>query len=117
MARGRRPAGLAEALHVLGHVRFDQGDYPAARDLFAESLDGYRRADDTIGGLPLMGDLGLVAYHEGDYGEAEEVLRESLALFRQNGLKDRVAGVVNLLGDLARLAGDDDGRARCTRRA
>ena len=26
---------------------------------------------DTIGGLPLLGDLGLVAYHEGDYATAD----------------------------------------------
>jgi predicted ATPase len=98
--------GLAEALHVLGHVRFDQRDFPAARDLFTEGLDGYRRADDTIGGLPLAGDLGLVAYHEGDYATAEAVFRDSLAVYRRYELKDRVAGVLNALGDLARLAGD-----------
>jgi non-specific serine/threonine protein kinase len=103
-------AGLAEALHVLGHVRFDQRAYPVARDLFAESLEGYRRADDTIGGLPLVGDLGLVAYHEGDYATAEAVFRESLAVYRRHELKDRVAGALNALGDLARLAGDP-GRA------
>ena len=63
--------GLAEAEHVLGHVRFDQTDYAAARLLFQESLDRYRRAGDIVGGLPLVGDVGLVAYHEGDYETAE----------------------------------------------
>jgi tetratricopeptide (TPR) repeat protein len=71
--------GLAETLHVLGHVRFDQRDHLAARNLFEESLQEYRRADDTIGGLPLLGDLGLVAYHEGAYATADGILRESLA--------------------------------------
>jgi predicted ATPase/DNA-binding CsgD family transcriptional regulator len=110
---GRRrsdQASLAEALHVLGHVTFDQREYSAASGLFAESLDAYRRAGDTVGGLPLVGDLGLVAYHEGDYATAESTLRESLALYREHGLKDRVAGALNLLGDLARLDGDS-GRA------
>src|SRR5262249_11279131 len=78
--------GLAEALHVLGHVRFDQRDFATARELFTQSLDGYRRAADTIGGLPLVGDLGLVAYHEGDYETAAAVLHESLGLYRQHGL-------------------------------
>jgi hypothetical protein len=51
-------SGLAEALHVLGHVRFDQRDLVAARGLFEESLDRYRRAGDTTGGLPLLATWG-----------------------------------------------------------
>jgi predicted ATPase len=101
-------SGLAETLHVLGHVRFDQRDHLAARKLFEESLQEYRRAGDAIGGLPLLGDLGLVAYREGAYTTADGILRESLALYREHGLKDRVAGALNLLGDLAQLAGDHE---------
>jgi non-specific serine/threonine protein kinase len=100
--------GLAEASHVLGHVRFDQRDLAAAEVLFQESLAAYRLAADTLGGLPLMADLGLVAYHRGDYAAAGAVFEKSLGLFRRHGLKDRVAGVLSPLGDLARLAGDDD---------
>jgi non-specific serine/threonine protein kinase len=87
-------------------VRFDQRDHLAARELFEEGLQEYRRAGDTIGGLPLLGDLGLVAYHEGANATADGILHESLALYREHGLKDRVAGALNLLGDLAQLAGD-----------
>jgi len=105
--------GLAEVLHVLGHVRFDQRDYAAARELFDESLEVFRRADDLLGGLPILGDLGLVAYHEGDYRKAERILRESLARYREHGLKDRVAGALNSLGDLARLSGDNERAATC----
>lgn len=101
-------SNLAETLHVLGHVRFDQRDYHAARRLFIDSLDGYRCAGDTLGSLPLNGDLALVAYHEGDYGAATEIWRDSVALYRQHGLTDRVAGALNGLGDLARLAGEVD---------
>ena len=60
-----------------------------------------------------MADLGLVSYHEGDYAGAEAVFERSLLLFRQYDLKDRVAGVLNLLGDLARLAGDGERAAGC----
>jgi DNA-binding CsgD family transcriptional regulator/tetratricopeptide (TPR) repeat protein len=98
--------GLAEALHVLGHVRFDQRGYADATELFQEALQVFREADDLLGGLPILGDLGLVAYHEGDYGSAERILQESLVLYREHGLKDRVAGALNSLGDLAKLAGD-----------
>ena len=57
------PSGLAEALHVLGHVRFDQGDHADARDLFDGQLGqlpaGWRhdrwtapRRGPGVGGLP-----------------------------------------------------------------
>jgi DNA-binding CsgD family transcriptional regulator len=105
--------GLAEVLHVLGHVRFDQREYADARELFEESLQVFREADDFLGGLPLLGDLGLVAYHEGDYRGAEKILQESLVLYREHGLKDRVAGVLNSLGDLAKLAGDSERANNC----
>ncbi|HEY6745791.1 MAG TPA: tetratricopeptide repeat protein, partial [Mycobacteriales bacterium] len=95
--------GQAEALHVLGHVEFDQRDYAAAQALFEESLAAYQLAADTPGSLPLMADLGLVAYHRGDYAQAGVVFEESLAQFRRHGLKDRIAGALNLSGDLARL--------------
>jgi serine/threonine-protein kinase PknK len=100
--------GRAEALHVLGHVEFDQRDYAAAQVLFEESLATYRLAGDAPGGLPLMADLGLVAYHRGDHARAADVFEQSLAQFRRHGLKDRVAGALNVLGDLARLAGEHD---------
>ena len=49
-----------------------------------------------------------MAYHDGDYESAERIFRESLALYRGHGLKDRVAGALSGLGDLARLAGDNE---------
>ncbi len=103
--------GLAETMHVLGHVQFDQGDFVGARRLFEESLQRFRRANDEIGSLPLIGDLGMVAYHESDFVTADRVFRECLELYRARGLKDRVAGTLNSLGDLARVAGDITGAA------
>jgi len=49
-----------------------------------------------------------VAYHRGDHARAADVFEQSLAQFRRHGLKDRVAGALNVLGDLARLAGEYD---------
>jgi DNA-binding CsgD family transcriptional regulator len=105
--------GVAETLHVLGHVRFDHRDYPAARELFKESLAEFQRVEDTIGALPLIGDLGLVAYHEGDFETADTILTESLLRYRGHGLKDRVAGTLNAVGDLALLAGDTGRATAC----
>jgi predicted ATPase/DNA-binding CsgD family transcriptional regulator len=101
--------GLAEALHVLGHVYFDQHDYAEARRLFAESHALFEAAGVVAGSITLIGDLGMVAYHERDDRRARDLLEESLRLSRQRGLKDRVAEGLNRLGDLARLAGDGKG--------
>ena len=91
--------GQAEALHVLGHVEFDQHDYAAAQVLFEQSLAAYRLAADTLGSLPLMADLGLVAYHRGDYADGRRGVREEPgASSAEHGLKDRVAGALNVAG-------------------
>jgi non-specific serine/threonine protein kinase len=100
------PRGLAESLHVLGHVLFDRREYAAARALFERSRAAFTEMGDVSGSLPLAGDLGLVAYHTGALAEARIMLEASLSLYRRHGLKDRVAEALNRLGDLARL-GDD----------
>ena len=101
--------GLAEALHVLGHVYFDQHNYTEARRLFTESHTLFEADGVMAGSITLIGDLGMVAYHERDDQLAHDLLEESLRLSRQHGLKDRVAEALNRLGDLARLAGDGKG--------
>ena len=49
----------------------------------------------------------------GDFETAETILTESLLLYRRHGLKDRVAGTLNALGDLALLAGDTERATAC----
>ncbi|MCC6189095.1 MAG: tetratricopeptide repeat protein [Anaerolineales bacterium] len=98
--------GLEFSLHVLGHVRFDQRDYAAARELFAESLELSRGLNIEPEITVLIGDLGLVASHLGDYAQARFHYEESVARARR--LNDTGTIVDNLirLGDLARLDGD-----------
>ncbi len=98
--------GLAETLHLLGHVHFDQREYAEARHLFEESLARYEQTGNVSGKVTLIGDVGMVAYHERDDRRARDLFADSLRLGRQHGLKDRVAEALNRLGDLDRLAGD-----------
>jgi tetratricopeptide (TPR) repeat protein len=95
--------GLAEALHVLGHVRFDQRDHLAARNLFEESLQEYRRAGDTIGGLPLLGDLAQLT---GDHELAAARYEESLAVWRKLRGTPGIASALHKLGQVSRSTGD-----------
>jgi non-specific serine/threonine protein kinase len=95
--------GLAETLHVLGHVRFDQLDLVAARELFEESLQEYRRAGDTTGGLPLLGDLAQLA---GDHEQATARYQESLALWEELRGTPGIASALHKLGQVSRSTGD-----------
>lgn len=99
---------LAFALHILGHVRFDQRDYAAARPLFAESLAINHARGESIETMALIGDLGLVACHLGDYAEARTHFEQGLARARARGSRDGVAVHLVRLGDLARLEGDNE---------
>ena len=91
--------GLAETLHLLGHVHFDQREYAEARHLFEESLARYEQTGNVSGKVTLIGDVGMVAYHERDDRRARDLFADSLRLGRQHGLKDRVAEALNRLGD------------------
>jgi non-specific serine/threonine protein kinase len=98
--------GLGDVLHIAGHIRFEGREYSAAQSLFEQSEAAYVKANDFLGGLPLIGDLGMVAYHQGDYATARERFERCLRSCREYGVTDHAADSLNRLGDLARLAGD-----------
>jgi predicted ATPase/DNA-binding CsgD family transcriptional regulator len=104
--------GLAETIHIIGHVRLDLRDYPAAHDLFTDSHSLFVELGDSVGAVPLLGDLGMVAYHVGDYPAARQLFSQCLESARQHNLVDRVANALSQLGDLARLDGDSEGAAK-----
>ncbi len=99
-------AGLGDALHLAGHVRFEAREYAEAQVLFTRSQAAYARADDPLGGLALIGDLGMVAYHQADYATAREWFERCLRACREAGVTDHAADSLTRLGDLARIEGD-----------
>jgi predicted ATPase/class 3 adenylate cyclase len=103
--------GLANAIHIRGHVAFDQKDYTQARSLFEESLTKFRQLEDQINICLLVSDLGMVDYHEGDYQSAKLRFEECLEISREG--EDLTNISVNLIriGDIARLERDYDGAA------
>lgn len=98
--------GLAEAMHMYGHIVFDHQDYGEAESIFRESLAIYESLGDSIIRISLIGDLGMVACHQGHLASAREYYEQSLALYIQNGIRDGEAQASIRLGDLARLEGD-----------
>jgi non-specific serine/threonine protein kinase len=103
--------GLANAIHIRGHVVFDQKDYPLARSLFEDSLTKYRQLQDQENICLLVSDLGKVDYHEGDYQSAKMRFEECLAIARER--EDLTNTAVNLLriGDISRIERDYDSAA------
>jgi ATP/maltotriose-dependent transcriptional regulator MalT len=103
-----RPARLAraKALHGLGVLAREQGDYAAARAAFAESLAIRREAGDRWGAALALQNLGRVVEARGEADAARAHFEESLALFRELGDRRRAGGVLANLGDLAWRAGD-----------
>jgi hypothetical protein len=73
----------------LGHVAVLEGDYPAARLRYAESLPLARKSGDKDGVMQCLGGLGTAAagLEQGEKGArllgASDVLRERIAAFMQ----------------------------------
>ncbi len=97
---------LTEALHILGHVVFDQQKYAEAHRLFAESLAVYHDIGAISQVATLTSDLGLVALHEGNYTESRVRLNEAIALCRAHAFVDELGGTLERLADLDRVEGD-----------
>jgi predicted ATPase/class 3 adenylate cyclase len=98
--------GLANAIHIMGHVIFDQKDFIQGRAYFEESLSIFRQLEDKISILTLASDLGMVDYHEGDYPSAKKHYQECLEIARQGDDLDLVSANLLRLGEIARLEGD-----------
>ena len=97
--------GEADSLHMLGHVRADQGFHAESRQLFERSMAIFRQIGHNYMLLTLLGDLGLVAYLASETDLAFRLCNEQLELAHQIGDPDNTAAALNRLGDLCRLTG------------
>jgi predicted ATPase/DNA-binding XRE family transcriptional regulator/Tfp pilus assembly protein PilF len=98
--------GLAQSLHMYGHIVFDCQRYQDAEKLFRESMALYLSIDDEAMKAILINDLGLVAMHQNDIASAKKYYQESLFLFEQHKMYGYIAQTCLRMGDLARLEGN-----------
>jgi predicted ATPase/DNA-binding CsgD family transcriptional regulator len=92
----------------VGHMTFLH-DLDAARRLFVRALDISREIGSTI---QMAWALILLAYTmQRKPEEAMPVVEEGLALFRELNHQPGIAQALNIIGEIARVSGDDD-RAR-----
>jgi predicted ATPase/DNA-binding CsgD family transcriptional regulator len=96
----------AKALHHLGNLLYEQGDFAHARALYAQRLALARELDDREGVANALNNLGLLCVVGGDYPQARELLHESLALKRALGDRSGLVPTLSNLGDVAADEGD-----------
>ena len=101
-SRETRLAAL-DAAFTLAHR---QGDYAAARAVTEESLEIAQAHDDRRAMAWSLAYLGMVAAETGG-NDHLSLFEESLALFREVDDAAGIAEVLNMLGEVRRLQGDD----------
>src|SRR6266446_950637 len=73
----------AYVLNAAGVLSYHQGDYPAARALYEESLAIRRELGDRSGIAASLGTPGTVAVNQGDHPAARALQEQSLAIYRE----------------------------------
>ena len=96
----------AKLVQSAGTLAAQQGDYPAAREWYEESLALRREVGDKRGTANLLNNLGVLARFEGDLATARARYEESLALLRALGDRAAVGQALNNLGLVLRYQGD-----------
>jgi len=100
--------GMADSLHDLGLLAFDQGDYALAQSVLAECLAVSREAGERED-IPLtIMMLGATALAQGDVAGARPLLEESLELFQAEDYRQRVARTLYYLGLVTQADGTLD---------
>jgi tetratricopeptide (TPR) repeat protein len=100
--------GIAFALHKLGDIARDQGDYTRATELLEESLVTWRALSHDEACAFVLNGLGDVALNQGDYALATNRYQAALALFQKIGNHDGTAWILRNLGRAAHVQGDDE---------
>jgi predicted ATPase/class 3 adenylate cyclase/Tfp pilus assembly protein PilF len=82
-ASGAPDEARAEALAWAGRLKWQQGDYEAAKAVLRSSLELYRRLGDLGGVAFSLNNLGNVAWGLGEYGAARALHTECLSIWRE----------------------------------
>jgi predicted ATPase/class 3 adenylate cyclase/Tfp pilus assembly protein PilF len=96
----------AKALNGVGRLADREGDHPAARAYYDESLALRRELGDKKGIAETLRNIGILASNEGDYPTAHLMYEQSLQLMRELGDKSGVAETLNSLGGVALREGN-----------
>ncbi len=99
-------AASVSAVHRLGLVAREQGDFALARDCLAETIAFTRETGDQARTAQALIDLGWVDYRLGMHEEARGHMEEGLAYSQSAGDKDAESHALNGLASIATRQGD-----------
>jgi predicted ATPase len=97
---------LMKVFYAAGVLAEAQGDYAAARSMFAQNLSMQREIGDKWGIANSLNNLGIIALRNNDYTAAHSLYEESLELWRELGNRRAVALSLTNLGNIAADLGD-----------
>jgi predicted ATPase/DNA-binding CsgD family transcriptional regulator len=100
------PAARAKALHRLGNLAIDVGEYDRASNFYELSLALRKELGDRSGIASSLNGMGIVAADRGDYPLAEERHLAALAVRQELGSAPAIALSLYNLGQLAADQGD-----------
>jgi predicted ATPase/DNA-binding SARP family transcriptional activator len=100
--------GIARTLHVLGSVAREQGRYPRAMELHAESLAIAEAADDRWAVASAHGYLGFASWLQRDFERAMAECTTALEQSRELGDVEGTAWSLISLGAIARYQSDPE---------
>jgi non-specific serine/threonine protein kinase len=108
MAGEKEPQLRAKALHHLGNITLDMGDFPASRESFEAGYQLVASGDDPITLARAFNGLGLVNYFQGNLAEAKRFHEQALAIRRDANDRIGIGLSHSNLGDVALALGNID---------
>ncbi len=96
----------AKALYAQGHLCYFQGDYAAARELYAQSIALSEQLGEAAYSAAALNGLGNVYFMFGDYSGARRVYEQGLALRRKLGDSWSIANSLLNVAEVVRAQGD-----------
>jgi tetratricopeptide (TPR) repeat protein/DNA-binding SARP family transcriptional activator len=109
--------GEATALHGLGRMHRQLGDYPRAAEAHERALQLYQAIDHRLGQANALDSLGRIRLLTGQHSAAVDVFELAFELYREVGDRLGQAGALNGLGRVWRLTGEFDRAADAHRQA
>jgi predicted ATPase/transcriptional regulator with XRE-family HTH domain len=96
----------SDTLKEVGTLAWLQGDYPAARRYYEESLVISRRLGDRLGVAKGLNNLGNICNEEDDLESARRYYEESLVIAQEMGQQGGISRILNNLGTVAHKQSD-----------
>jgi tetratricopeptide (TPR) repeat protein len=96
------------ALHHLGIIHQDQGEYEKAIEKYMQSLKIKEQLGDKGGIAITLHQLGMIHQDQGEYEKAIEKYNQSMKIFEELGDKRGMASTLGQLGNINYLKGEYD---------